>query len=176
MKLTKEMKEKIVRNVVKSTLAERTTALSNAQYALADDVYSFIVGPHKKAISALPDGFMCERESIGVAMGNKGYRNYLSFRDGVRRVPANDRHNIEEDSALFREWDRINKLSDTLSQDEKTLKLTTRGFLAGVNTMKQLVEAWPGSVEFLDGINTASCLLPTAQAIDLKDMIDHLKA
>lgn len=174
MKLTKEMKEKIVRNVVKSTLAERTMILSNAQYALADDVYSYIVGPHKKAIAALPAGFMCERETIGVAMGNKGFRNYLNFRE-VRRVPSADRHAIAEDSALFKEWDRLNKLSDALSQDEKALKLTTRGLLAGVNTMKQLVDAWPGSVEFLDGINTASCLLPTVQAVDLKDLIDHLK-
>lgn len=183
MKLTKDMRNRIVINAVIGVLKKRHEALDKESNALAILVYDQIYPTDiQTQMAKLPDEFFQQNSVIRVEIDCE---DIVLKMTSSRKVSAVDsqwhrpRVKLEELSDAKKK--RICAFSDAqkaLLVDTNNLKTKLRTLLNGITTMKRLREEWPDGAEYYkDQMPTPPIQnLPAVRGIDVTALIRQLES
>lgn len=186
VRLTKEMREDIVANVVKSTFAKRASAIEKENQEIAEMIYKEVVGDHILSVSCLPDGFMPTVKEIIVYVGprwnekktfemldrkrfpNQFIKDYLKAYKPSEGNPDLSASLIKKISSHMLKIDKIN-------EDKDNLRSSVRSIVQSVTTIKSLLEVWPEATKYIpERVTKEPKQLPALPIADLNEMIKKL--
>lgn len=172
MRLTKEIRSRIVHEAMKLKFGDRENELEEKKAKAADVAYDVLMGEgRRKHVDALPASFFLKSSYVTVALDGKKLR--LSFKtkndgklsDFSRSLPYECRHgdvaeSLSMNSRLVRGRtarladmiDEIVEEADAIYKAREILRVDLQGMIAAFTTRKSLIKAWPEVEPLLDRI------------------------
>jgi len=155
MKLTKEIKENIIRDVIEEAFRPIIEEFYDEYEFLADKVYNHVYGPYADLMAQMPKGALPMSSSIYVYVEKKQYClcfkvnrsriDWISGASQVRRcfevVP--DSRYFEGDSELGRLIVRMIQAQSNIVTDMNDLKRELNSVILPCTTDTKLLKAWP---------------------------------
>lgn len=175
MKLSSDVKTKIVRFVVSETFKTRTENLDKRKEDFAEMAYSKLY-PEEivSKMNKLPNNFFLEKSAISVF--NNGYFEFKFIMKQPRKVSFEDACNNRRprfEAGADTIFSKIKKDILRLEDDIRVLADKLFNFLFSINTDKQLREQWPEGKKFYEQFLTKapSKNLPSVQVTEINDLI-----
>ena len=176
MKLTKEMKQQIVRRVKTETFAERKAAQKVSENEIAKQIRRDLIGNENLIkMESLPQNFFPGEHGVYVTLsGDYHGRTYLSFGE-LLPVPEfmSNGHYSKLTSEQIKNVQLLNKQQDGIDKDSSELERKINAILSSVNTVKQLLDKWPEANLYFDIPKPTNP--PAIPITDLKSMIEKMK-
>lgn len=174
-RLTKAVKEEIVKAVIKKTFAEKDKDHKEKEFDLADLMYRSRYSEKDIAfMKSAPDGAFLYSGLIRVEKIGVTYWREFRFRE-ARRVFH--RTNLENHMVSSDTWEALkqavvdlDKARDLIEEQKKALRRTTNAILNSVTTEKRLIEVWPEVLQYC-AFTEETVNLPAVISGDLNDMI-----
>lgn len=141
MRLTNHDRCQIASSTVKATLEKRQARLAKKGDALFDAVIASVLGKHKAAFEALPNQFKHSNNWFVVNVG--GQRHSINRTEPVPVPFMEDAPQIRVRSALAKRIETYSNEWADLKRDQRELATKMRQTLAGITTVKALLETWP---------------------------------
>lgn len=144
-RLTKTMREAIERKLIRDKFEKPFIENRKAFHVLADKIYRDVYGNDVSKMNRLPDGWLPTSGSILVRIAGQMERPEL---DKPRRLPyEHSRHQVVKQYSageeIAREFRALKDAKNDLEQARDNTSAEIRAVLNSVNTLAQLVEAWP---------------------------------
>lgn len=184
-KLTKTIREDLIRKVVKDVFTERRKELGKEESELAKDCYMYNYGEFYEKMMELPVSAFSRDYSFRPEFYPNGdyskrrYRKYISYgkkEDGSRisfpefsSMPSMDY--IPEENDLYKRYQSYEEKLFNLESDEKTLKSELTRMLASVTTFKRLREVWPAGAKWIDAIEPPAPVPMVINTTKLNELI-----
>lgn len=145
-RLTMDIKDSIIRDLMKRSFNKKTEALVKADKAFALEIYDALYPADTLAnMKALPEGFFRRAMGLTLSTSNSYYGRDYKF-DDPKMVGA-CHHGLIDDKDLPPEiLDKHLKLiakHKKLETDICDAKRTARAIMNSVTTIKRLIEVWP---------------------------------
>lgn len=175
MKLTKDTKSKIIKAAIDTTLGTRLEVLESKRLKLGEDVYQHRYAAHLQHMNKLPDGFLPNVESMRVQFGESGcdFTRLPLFEQ--RRGGCNlGAVKFSNDHPYTKRYKELQKESDTIKEDEKTLRRQLTGVVDPCTTLNKLLTVWPEAEQFLPPVAKVENL-PAVPIEDLRRNLERMK-
>lgn len=160
-RLTKDIRDEIVLDLLRHSFKERVEALYAERAALAQAIYEDVFSAEtRKKMQSLPEGWLPEVKGINARLGS----DYSSFdfsgglygeinriakngKDETRRVPSKHKGgcvaSYDATHKLALENERLANLRKSLCEEIETAKRAADTAVNAVSTVKRLIEVWP---------------------------------
>lgn len=175
MKLTKQIKDRIVANILDDTFGARETALKEEKVALADDIYFNYYTPYKTTMSKLPAAFFYSSSSFSIKIGGYGRTVHMSTSRLFSAQHTYGSVHLDDKGVFEARYVELMKKSDALIKDKDGLERTLRSVIEPVTTDKKLVEVWPEVNKWIPTTTAAIINLAAVKCDDLNDLLLKLK-
>lgn len=176
MKLTNNMKERIIKSIMTDTFSARKEALKFEHSALANDVYDAFYGQHKKAMAALPESFFISKSYFDIR-ADGGESKTLTM--DTTRLFGQCHHysslRLDAKDPLVIRYQEIEKKCLALNSDISCLKSTLNSIILPITTDKRLAEVWPDAEKWIPRTPTAMSNLPAVRPEYINAMIENMK-
>ena len=169
MRLTNEIRERLLTRVLSHGFKERQYLMKKAYMDFADKCYSDTYTPEiQSLISQLPNNFFPKVTTINMSFGGRKFQHngsktvpvgYLSYHGYINK--------LAEDHVLTDEFLYLEKENDALKKELADAKQNAKALLYSVQTMKRLLEVWPEIEAFTKDIVPEKIGLPAIQIVDL---------
>jgi hypothetical protein len=171
IRLTETIREHIILHAVRYTFDERRKELGERESIITNKAIDYVIGDDNlRLMKKLPDNFFAYRTDIRIhSKDNYSYKKLLNG----RLVPAFIAYSGAElpaTNGLWREINAVDREKAALEDERGELTTKIRAMLAGITTVKRLLEVWPESEPFLPSFEEKANL-PAVQAEDLNTMI-----
>ena len=172
-RLTNYDRDKILSRALDAGFEKEAAVLAKRETAIATRCYNAVFSAEtRKKIAAVPDGWLPTLERLSFNVGGL----HICFKvSELFRVPDDkrcDRLGTIKDQATI---DAVNQyLADKKDHTDRYSRARTqaKAILWSVTTAKKLVEVWPESKPFLQGIGVAAeAKVPAAQITALNKML-----
>lgn len=172
IRITESIRDAITRRLLDHRFDKETKALLYRENELALRLYrAKYSASERKAMEALPAGWMTTETSIRVSIKNTSYRLSLAQPVPVPYVDQGYSIKLEklENDALEKTLNAFLKARTDHQNQVADLKKATAGALAGFSTINGLLAAWPEVKPFVDqlGFNAPKKSLPAVIPGDL---------
>lgn len=177
--LSKQLKAEIVANAITSLFGKQEAELGKERLALGDALYHLVYSAKEIAYmtNAPKESAFVKCSSVKASFGEERSQYYLmSVERPFFYAHQNNWKGIEFSAGspaadLIGVFDQKQRDFDA---QKKALRVSLNAVLNSVATTKQLVEAWPGAVDYLPQ-EQAKEYLPALPIGDLTEMIERLK-
>ena len=173
VKLTNDIREKIMENIAKATFKDRRAALQLQKNSVVGEVISALIGSTNLSLMKQlpPEYFYNQFDFRFYSAGSVGLVS-ISVSEPIR-VPAVYQYGTIELPATSGFWKKLRAVSaaqKALYDDEEALVEKARSLLMAVTTVKALLESWPEVEPFLPEI-AAKKELPAIRVDEINAMI-----
>lgn len=165
MKITKEMKANIVRDVLKFKFKAAEDKIAEMRTVFADALYAHFYGKDEAQARAMPKRWFAYDDTIRITCASYSYNyvvnlgTHIEPKDDVvssilrmtkdRPFPACEKEvKIDDKHPLWRQSQEIVKAHVKMMKDRTELRRKMYALLASCNTLKQLEAAWPEGKRF----------------------------
>jgi hypothetical protein len=181
IRLTTQLRAEIVDNVVKALFKDRRAENAKSDNALAAKLlFWHVEAKNAGLMKQLPPEYFYTTNAIKYqtppVSGERGENGDIRSIEGLR-VPASLQHGrieLPSQHAMWKEIRASKAEASAIYSHEQELRSKIRGLVAGVNTVKALVAAWPEVVEYLPEFEEKKSL-PAVKADELNSLIAKLK-
>lgn len=166
-----------------AVFAERTATLKAEENRLAEKAYSSLYSEETVwKMDRLPDEFFHQKSVIYIQCGKDEDKLVFNM-SSSKRIPACDNQFRKPCVVLTSDEDKCEvlkyiSLSSQLDTDESLFRNELRSFLAGICTIKQLVEIWPEGKGYCSDfiVPPVKKNLPSIHVLKIKQMFDEMKS
>lgn len=171
-RITKDLRERMLKELVHHGYANAIKAADDAVKAVGDKVWEDIYADQISHMMALPSGFMRTDSSINVNWA--GQRRHIRFSESKR--VAEKHHSgcwstvakvYESHSGLMARYDNAQTALDDVTSKRDAAKRQAEATLNSVTTFKKLFEIWPDCRPLLEKFDeekpTYAMTVPVAQ-------------
>lgn len=183
MKLTATMKERILKEILSKKIKPLEEKNEEHIKAVTRQYVETQLGCHKSFIATAPQGFLPEANTFEVFFGKSWDERFGCVKLEIKiPVPASwweGRHDtrirVEDDSKT--QWKKafglLKKDQISIENQKKEIIRETKSFLAGINTTKQLFDAFPEVVQFVNAETLGKVNYPVMKQPDsLKKLLN----
>ena len=173
MKLTKDLKDKILDAILEHRFGKERKALKAERHAHAVSVYNekYSVA-ERKLMATLPKGWMFEAESVYVSLGGNftqiEFPVPLRLSQGSRRGQA--LVSLGPDHPLSLRYGEIGTTGEALEAAISAATLDVCSILNSVTTTERLRDRWPEAIKIIDRILDAEPKPASLPAIPMADV------
>ena len=154
VRITESIRTAITHRLLDHRFEKERKALLRRENDLALKFYRAIYSaPDRKAMEAVPPGWMLVTTRILITVNRYGYELKLANALPVPIVDQGKRHNVSQikgGEALAEVFEAFRKAKVDYENEAKALREKTVSTLAGFNTVKSLLGAWPEIKPFVD--------------------------
>lgn len=171
-KLTIAQKESIVKKALAHRFGKAEAALDETRLKFRDLVWDNILTPADKlAMKKVPQGWLPTTGQIAIQAGGTYHVVYLKE---ARQVPACKKttHIFDAHHPVTDAFRALKDEEEEVSCDKQRAKNALQAALAQVNTLRQLLTAWPELQPFTTEIPSSSASLPALPTAQLNAMLD----
>lgn len=183
MRLTNDLRDKIVRSAVQKVFAERRNDLKKEDGKLAMLVYDILYPKDiQNRMNALPAEFFNQSSHV-YALDSATSRSSeyikltltssrrISARDNSWKAPCLTIHSV--DTPLACRIRTLVKKQGKCDLDQANLETHLRRMLAGIHTLKQLQAEWPDGADYYAGVTPTPPVInvPAIRGVDITAMI-----
>jgi len=176
MKLTKVMKDRIIKSIMTDTFTVREQMVEIEKTKLANRIYADYYDIYKNDMARLPESFFLQKSSINVKFGNN---DSVGLSMGSTRLVGKQheygRFEFEENNPRTIDYRAIQAKMRTLSVDRDNLRSTLQSIIHPITTDKRLIEVWPDAEQHIPRTAAATVNLPVIQVDGLNALISSMK-
>lgn len=175
--LTNMVKDTIVERILTKVFDERLKELKKQKIALADACYAFRytkkeLGMIQELQSQTNNRAFSNNEVVYMHFGGRHASLRMSESRPFLYKDLESKTKLAADHKLTLQWDDLKRKEADINSEKKKLTQEVRALLNSVNTTKQLLEAWPESEVFLQGLfEPSGQMLPMVQVKTLNEKI-----
>lgn len=195
-RLTNDMRGEIVTALIHHTFDARVATLCDERAAIATSVYDLHYAKDRKAMDALPDGWLPTNDGVrfragatewtlyfcGVLHGRYGAYSNLACMPSNKRVPQTKRVLERQSGRIVEVFDAQHPIAerveasaaslDALNEEVNAAKRTAQATLNRFTTVEKLLEEWPEIKPFIPANKQPQAPVPALPTQHLNKMFD----